>query len=372
MPLLSAVDSINPAFERVKDMLFRPFRLKTWLTLGFIGWLAAGGTASTANFNFSLPPSFPSGGQGTSGVDPGKALGEFIRSLHLSEHIPLIATMAALIALTIIAFFLAFLYLFCRFRFILFDSVLCSDPNIERGWYGYGRPAHRYLGFWILYTLISWGAIAVIVGVPLWRAYKSGVFAGSDFPFSLFRIMIPVLLGVGVFAIVSGIVSSLANDFVIPLMALEDLTVGRAWSRLKDLISSEPGAWAGYLGMKLLLLIAAGMITSVTLLICFAAAFIVLLIPAIIIVLVIVGAVKSLGAVGLILGIILGTIAILALLVLLFTVTLLSIAPTAAFFTAYPLYFFGGRYPKLGAILWPAPPPPPSPPPPLAAPAPAT
>ena len=349
-------------------MLFRPFRLKTWLKVGFIGWLAAAGTASSGNFNFSLPPSFPSGGQGTSGVDPRQALGDFIRSLHLSEHIPLIVTIAALIVLMFTAFLLVFLYLFCRFRFILFDSVLRSDPDIEHGWYGYGRPAHRYLGFWILYTFIGWGAMAVVVGVPLWRAYKSGVFAGGDFPFSLFRIMLPILLGVGILAIVGGVVSSLANDFVVPLMALEEITVGRAWSRLKDLISSEPGAWAGYLGMKFLLLIAAGMITSVALLICLIAAFIVLLIPAIIIVLVIVGAVKSLGAMGLILAILLGTIAILALMALLFTVTLLSIAPTAVFFTAYPLYFFGGRYPRLGAILWPAPPPPMSPPP-IAAPA---
>lgn len=371
MPVLSAVDAINPAFKRLMDMLFRPFRLKTWLRIGFIGWLAAGGTASTANFNFGLPPSFPSGGQGTSGVDPGKALADFIRSLHLTEHIPLIVAIVTLIALMITTFLLVFLYLFCRFRFILFDSVLRSDPDIERGWYGYGRPAHRYLRFWILYTLIGWGAIAVIVGVPLWRAYKSGLFAGGDFPFSLFRIMIPVLLGVGIFAIVSGIVSSLANDFVIPLLALDEdeMTVGRAWSRLKDLILAEPGAWAGYLGMKLLLLIAAGMVTSMALLIGLMAAFIVLFIPGVIIVLVVVGAVKSLGIVGLILGIFLGALAILALVALLFTVTLLSVAPTAVFFTAYPLYFFGGRYPKLGAILWPAPPPPMSPP--VAAPPPA-
>jgi hypothetical protein len=88
-----------------------------------------------------------------------------------------------------------------------------------------------------------------------------------------------------------------------------------------------------------------------------------LLIPGVIIVVVIVAAVKSLGPVGAALGILLGAIAILALVALTFTVALLSIAPTAVFFTAYSLYFFGGRYPKLGAILWPAPPPRVSPPP---------
>jgi hypothetical protein len=41
----------------------------------------------------------------------------------------------------------------------------------------------------------------------------------------------------------------------------------------------------------------------------------------------------------------------------------MATAPNAVFFTAYSLYFFGGRYPKLGGMLWPETTPPVLPPP---------
>jgi hypothetical protein len=55
-------------------------------------------------------------------------------------------------------------------------------------------------------------------------------------------------------------------------------------------------------------------------------------------------------------------VAFVALLVAFFGLTIFLYALAATFFTSYALYFFGGRYPKLGEIQWPNPPPPPLPP----------
>jgi hypothetical protein len=359
MPRLSAVEAINPAFERLKAMMFRPFRMKTWLKVGLIGWLA-GGAASSANFNFNMP-STP--GQLPRGS--GKSVEDFIRSLHLSDYIPLIIILAV-IALAIAV---AFVYLFCRFRFILLDSVLSTDANIERGWSRYGRQAHRYLAFWLIYTFITWSALFFIVVLPLWRAYKHGIFQSDDFLAAFFRLLLPIVLGVMAFAVVGAIVSSLANDFIVPMMALDDLPIGRAWAELKTAISGEPGAWAGYLGMKLLLSIAAGIITSMAAFAVGLICLLVLLIPGIVIGIVVAVVAKAMGPVGLVLGILAALIGIAALVALLFTIGLMATAPNAVFFAAYSLYFFGGRYPKLGAMLWPEPPP--VLPPPAASPAPA-
>jgi hypothetical protein len=353
MPRLSAVEAISPAFERLKAMMFRPFRLKTWFKVGLIG-LLAGGMASSGNFNFKLPsaPSqLPSGS--------GKSVEDFIRSLHLANYLPLIAVLAV-IALVITV---AFIYLSCRFRFVLFDSVLASDPNIERGWRRYGRQAHRYLGFWLVYTIIAWSALFFIVALPLWQAYTHGIFQSDDFLAAFFRLLLPIVLGMLLFAVVSAIVTSLANDFLVPMLALDDLPLGRAWARLKTAISAEPGAWAGYLGMKLLLTIAAGIITSMA---AFAVGFLcllVLLIPGIVIGLLVAAIVKATGPVGVALAVVAVLIGIAVLVALFLTLGLLATAPNAVFFTAYSFYFFGGRYPKLGAILWPEPPPPVLPPP---------
>ena len=360
MPRLSAVEAVSPAFERLKAMMFRPFRMKTWLKVGLIGWLA-GAMATSGSFNFNVP-SVP----GEMPRASGKSVEDFIRSLHLGNYIPLIV-IVVIIALMIA---IAFIYLFCRFRFILFDSVLSTDANIERGWSRYRRPAHRYLGFWLIYTFIAWGALFFIVVLPLWRAYKDGIFQNDDFLSAFLRLLVPIMLGLMAFAVVSAIVSSLANDFVVPMLALDDLPIGRAWAELKTAISAEPGAWAGYLGMKLLLSIAAGIITSIAAFAVGLICLLVLLIPGIVIGILVAIIARASGPVGLALGILAAIIGIAALMILLLILGLMATAPNAVFFTAYSLYFFGGRYPKLGAMLWPEAPPTVSPPP-AASPAPA-
>lgn len=345
MPRLSSIDAIGPAFERLATMLFRPFRFKTWLELGFIGWLA--GEVSTGRMNFQVP-SLPTG----EGSDLG---GEFDRILRtvFSEHLWIIVLVAALA----VALLLVFAYLFCQFRFVLFDAVITGSPGIARAWNRYSRPAHRFLGFWLIFLLISWTVLSLIVGLPLWRAYKAGIFQSPD-PSAVFRVVAPVLLGALVFALVSAIVSSLANDFLLPQLALEDLRIETAWTNLTGMISAEPGAFAAYLGMKLLLSIAAGIVTALALVF----AFLIVLIPGALGTLLVVAIVKAIGTAGLIFGVIMAGVGILALIAVALVLFLMAVAPTAVFFTAYSLQFFGGRYPKLGELLWPQPPPaPPSP-----------
>src|SRR5215831_4119173 len=288
MPRLSATESINPAFERVKMMLFRPFRFTTWLKLGFIGWLAGAGSAS---FNLNAPS--PPGG-GSSGLPTGEDVEHTIRAF-LSGHLLLIA----LIVAAGILIGLGLVYLSCRFRFILFDSILQQDPQIGRGWRRYNREANRYFGFVVSFMVASGIFMALVVGLPLWRAFKSGVFK-SDNPFpALLAYLIPLLLGVFLFVIIAAVIASLANDFAVPLLALDDATIGGAWSVLKTMISAEPGAFAGYLGMKLVLSIAAGIAMAVAALL----VVVLLLIPGVIFVIAGVGIVKAMGPMGIVLAV---------------------------------------------------------------------
>ena len=37
---ISVIDPIGPAIEHVRLMLFKPFDLSKWLTIGFCAWLA--------------------------------------------------------------------------------------------------------------------------------------------------------------------------------------------------------------------------------------------------------------------------------------------------------------------------------------------
>jgi len=341
---LSAIDAINPAFERMRSILFRPFRFNTWLKIGFIGWLAGTGSGS---FNLNLPSSPGGGSSGTTGQDVERTIRTFF-----NEHLWLIV-LVGVIGLLI---GIGFVYLSCRFRFILFDSILQKDPKIGRGWRRYGREANRFFGFEMYFMVACGMALAVVVGLPLWRAFKNGVFKSDDpFP-ALFAYLIPIFVGAFLFVIIAAIIASLANDFAVPLLALDDATIGGALSTLQQMISAEPWAFAGYLGMKLVLWIAASIALAVVMVVI----VLVLLIPGVIVAMLGVAAMKAAGPV---LGIVVAVIGGLLASLLIFGVLMIATAPVVVFFTSYAFYFFGGRYPRLGAVLWPQPPAPVAPPP---------
>jgi hypothetical protein len=361
MPRLSAVEAVNPAFEHTKAMLFRPFRFRTWIKVGFIAWLAgaAGGSGS-----FNQGGSLPSGETPSGLHDIEGTIANF-----LHEHLLLILS----IAVFVILISLVFVYLSSRFRFILLDSVLWRDPQIGRGWQNYRQQGNRYFGFMIAFGLLSALVLGLMIGIPLWRAYKSGVFSSGNAFSEFLRILIPMALGLFVFIIVAAIVNSLATDFVTPLMALDNMTIGQSWRALKELAAAEPGAFAGYLGMKLVLSIAVGIATAIAFLI----VVLILAIPAFILVVIFIAAIKGAGDVAAVIGVVVGAIGVMVGMGVLFLLILMVTAPTGVFFTAYSLYFFSGRYPKLDGLLWPPTPVQPSspwatPPPPLPGPASAT
>lgn len=348
MNRLSALDAFSPAMARVGVMLFKPFRLSTWLKMGFIGLLGGGVARFSSNMNFRGPMFPPQGPRDRFPDDPFAEFQRMLHSIHLADYAHLIMTV--LIVGAVIS--LVFLYLFCRFRFVLFDSVITTQPAVGRGWRLYASQANRYFGFWLVFWLVNFGVIALIVGVPIWHAYKNGALSGDGSLLVLFKLLTSIALAVMAASIVFAIISTLMKDFIMPIMALDDLSLGDAWSALWRVIVSEPGAWAGYLGMKLVLTIGAGIALAIVSVIALLPAIIIIGIPTGILVLLGVGLFKGGVAVA---GIVIFVIAGLLAAAGGCCIYMLLIAPITVFFASYAFYFFGGRYPKLGALLWPQP-----------------
>jgi hypothetical protein len=349
MNRLSAIDAFAPAFARVRAMLFHPFRVGTWLKIGLIGLLGGGAIVSGGGSSFRVP-AIPRNGHGDLPPNAEDIL-RAIRSIHLADYFHVFVIVIGVI----VVLALIFLYLFCRFRFILFDSVVTGQPDIESGWRKYESQANRYFGFWLAFRLATWGALVLIVGVPLWKAYKSGIFSGDNSLPIFFAMIASVALGALVVGIAFAIVSTLAKDFVMPVLALDDLSVGDAWSAVWRVAASEPGAWAAYMGMKLLCAIGSSIALSV--------AFVIAMLPALIVIGIPVGILAVLGVVafktiGAVFGIIIVCVAVLLAAAGFVCLLLFLTAPISVFFTSYALYFFGGRYPKLAALLSPQPVPP--------------
>jgi hypothetical protein len=235
-------------------------------------------------------------------------------------------------------------------RFVLFDSVIAGQCRIGEFWSRRGEPGLQYFIWKLLFTLASFLGLGLIIGIPLLFAFFLGWFA--DPRAHLVPIVLCSLLAVAVFIafIVTLLcVHVLVKDFVIPQMALERITLGDGWQRLWEMMKQEKGGFAGYLGMKVVLAIAAGVIFAVLTLI----AFVVLLLP-----------VGGLGVLVVLWGKASGmqwtplTIAIAIAVGIVVVAALISIAaliavPVIVFFPAYSIYFFADRYAPLRTALHP-------------------
>lgn len=342
MPV-SAVDCVQPAIQHAREQLFRPFRFGQWSRLALVGILAAELHSASCNFPSNLNWPKPRHGDEFAST-PAQPFGH-IDPARIAQFAGLI------IAAVVLAIMLGIvlLYISSVFRFILFDSVLKKHCSIGEGWNRWHRAGRRYF-LWQIVLLIAQGLfLGVLLGVPLAIAAALGWFnnAGQH----LARSVLGVLLLVFIFLLwllASIVVQLLAKDFLVPVMALEDVDFADGWSRLLTFIRPEPGKFAVYLLLKVVMGIAAAILFGIL-----------ALIPAIIIVLPVVLAVIAAHSAGMTwnvatisTAIVLGTL----LLLLLFYVISFVNVPATVFFPAYAIYFFASRYPKLDAILHPAPP----------------
>ena len=370
MPL-SAVDCVQPALQHTRAQLFTRFRLGQWSRLALVGILAAElhvGGCGFPNLG-SHWPRLPQKSHG--GLWPSSALPWGFPPFnpaqipaHLGQFIGLIVV--AIFAAAVFSF--VFLYINSVFRFILFDSVLRRECSISQGWGKWRRAGGRYFLWQIVLQIATWLFLLVLIGVPLALAFAAGWM--TDLRQHAGRLIIAAILLVGlfvVFVLAIAVVQVLAKDFLVPIMALEDLDFADGWHRLLATIRPEKGRFVVYLLLKLVLSIAAGILFSIVAII----PVLFVMIPAV--VAVVAGKAAGIGwdVTTISLVIILGTV---LLFLLIYLIALVSV-PATVFFPAYALHFLASRYPKLDVLLNPAPaplvpelPPVPAPPPPFEAP----
>lgn len=336
MPL-SAVDVISPAFVRMKQHLFTPFRFGQWARLAIVGLLAGelGSGGLGGRFPSSMP--FPSG-PASSGPN-----------LPLGGGLLLVGVLLVVVLLAL-AVAIVFIYVGSRMQFVLFDSVLAGECRVREFWRRRGSIAFRYFVWQLLFAMCVVIGMILLVGIPLLFAYGVGWFSNPR------EHLLPLVLG-GVLLflvflaalVVIGSVKVLVKDFVVPQMAFDNVSVGEGWKRLWSMMTQEKGGYAGYIAMKIVLAFAAAVILSVVM----GIVFLVLLIP-----------VGGAGAITVLAGkaagltwnpltiaiaIVVGGIVLVAFLII---ATLISV-PAVVFFPAYAIHFFAERYPALRAALYP-------------------
>jgi hypothetical protein len=337
----SAVDAIYPALEHTKKQLFQRFRFGQWTRLAVVGLLAgelgSSGGCNGNNFNWNqqhggarhfIDPGF-------SGVDP--------------------ALLAGLIAVLVIAGLvvgIVLMYISSVMRFILFDSVMAKECHIREGWSHRQGPGLRFFLWKLIYLLVTLAGLTVLLGIPAGFAFAAGwLKAPKEHVIPLVLGGILVFFALMIFVLVLAVVFVLTKDFVVPQMALEGIGVMEGWRRLWWMMKAEKARYAGYIGMKIVMAIAAGIVVGIAALIL----GLIIAIPTVglSIIAIITGKTAGLtwNAYTITLAVVVGCVLLAGFL---YVIALISV-PVIVFFPAYSIYFFAARYPALSAVLYPAP-----------------
>ena len=323
---LSATEAISPAIDRTRAILFQPFlKGRSWK-------LAATAYLSAMGLVF-IPYGLV-----------------FFAAPHSEGSLPLIFT--AIFGVVVTLVMLLFFYLGSRLQFALFAIVLEKAQMVAPLWRRFGDRTWGWLGLKLVLSL----AVCFVFGIPLIAQFRDlmTLFAslqpGQPPSGELFvRIMLiyAIILLPIMFLMLC---SSLLGDFVLPSIALENVTVGEACRRFMLLIKAEPGQLAFFTLFKVLLAIAGAICMQTGVLLAEIVGFIVFGV---------IGGLgwlilHSLGTIGHIMMIAGGITLGLFFMVFLFYVMIIFMGAVHIFHQAYSLYFLGGRYPLLGDVLDPA------------------
>ncbi|HME59563.1 MAG TPA: hypothetical protein VKF63_14555 [Terracidiphilus sp.] len=337
MRVFSATQAISPAIDRTKRYLFQPFKLGTYLKLTAVACITEGISANS-NFNFNLP----SGSHTSSGAD-------IPSSLNLSNEVIALIVIGVLVCIAI-GIYLS--YLIIRLRFAFFHCLAHQTKEIRLGWRLYRTQGMRYfiasliIGLIFLFVLVLVALPFVFGFVRLFQSSQEG----GPFNIGFFLLLFLPLIGIVIcLCLAAYAVNAVLHDFILPHMALENLTVLQSWAAAKTRIGAEKGSFALYLLMRLILPFAA-----------YIAVFIVMFIPLLIVFGILVltgvgfhaafeGTTGVIAFIGIFIEVVLVLIGIIFGLLVAFSLG----GPVATWIRNYALLFYGGRYQALGDILSP-------------------
>lgn len=356
----SAVEAISPAIARTKQLLFQPFRFGLWARLAVVALITgeAGGGGSGGG---SIPNLNPH--QAQSGENHWTTVAHPFSEAGWEQIQPYLGWVVVGVVLAL-AVIVLWIYSDCVYRFILLDAVVSGRCRLREGWRRWRAAGRRYFLWVISFGLAQFVLVGSVAGIPLLLAYRAGWFEHPDQHLgALIGGGILLALLVIALVVVLAIIDMLARDFLVPVMACEEVGAMDGWERLLAMMGTEKPGYAVYVLMKIVLAMAGGIVFTILNLM----VVLVLLIP-----------LGLLALAGYLIGSGVGIAwnistellvaggGMLAIAGILYVVGFVY-APGLVFFQSYTVEFFAPRYGPLGSKLFPATPaasplPPPMPP----------
>ena len=238
----SVTRPIGQAIERARDILFRPFDLTKWLTLGFCAFLAQlGDSGGNANYGFDSE---------TDDTAWAEDFGEWI-----DANMTFALTMGALILLGIVILIVLFAWLKSRGRFMFLDGVVRNRGAVVEPWHEFRAEGNSLFRLTVLVGLTGFGAMLLCVGVGAlfaWPDIQGRTFGGPA--------QTGLIVGGTLFVIVAiafGLADLILKDFVAPAMYARRVSALEGWQIVRsEVLAPHFGAFVLYVLMTILIAIA--------------------------------------------------------------------------------------------------------------------
>ena len=265
---MRVTESMGPAWETMKRILFRPFNAGTWFSFGFIFFLQScmeGGGGGGNGLN--LPGNSSGGSRGHDG-DTGNSVlriaHDVANALGLSAgpgELPdtgLLVIIVAVACVVAIPLIILSMWLGTRGQMMAIRSVAVGRGGIGEQWNATRDAGGMLFKFNLAMTAISFVLfvpLAVIGVVLLLPVIRDGVAIES---------MLPMLLGLGAVAILVMLpfflIGAMARNFVAPIMLKHGIGAREGWVRFWAVGRNHLGSIIFFYVMRVVVGIGAGIV----------------------------------------------------------------------------------------------------------------
>jgi hypothetical protein len=257
---ISVTEPVSPALERVKTMLFKPFDLGKWFTIGFCAWLAflgeGGGGGGGANFTNSFDNKVNVNNAGSAGDS--LRHGYHQARDYVLNNLDWIVPVAAAAVILLLALGLLILWLSSRGRFMFLYCVALDKAEVAEPWSKFEREANSLFWFRLVLALIGMVMMLPLLGGIALMIVRMVLHGEPDAG----GILLAVGLGLIFFAvaIIFALINKFTEDFVVPILFLRGGKCLAAWKEFWGLLADNAGLFTLYILFQIVLGMAIGII----------------------------------------------------------------------------------------------------------------
>lgn len=254
----------NTSWQRMKDILFHPFNLGKWFTLGFCAWVISLGGQNGGGINFSSNLKNYNRASGNSTATFWAHMdqilngddGTFVSRTAETFNIPpmaIVILVCIVIAIILLTFALIILFTWLRFRFefIFLDNLVFNRTNITAPWKKFKCYANSVLGYyWLIVAALTIINLFLIVPFLIggWQWMKRCAAAhdftmptGGEIGILIFLPLIFILLNLAFY-----LWHFFMVNFQIPLMYRKQMLFKESTVLLWRLINENPKTFAKF------------------------------------------------------------------------------------------------------------------------------